>query len=63
MVFQYTLALHEHMSTLLFFFKKKKFFWCTSTQITLNFFHVNLHPHVSVMLDFKIFFVKPCVDN
>ena len=50
-IFQDTLALHQHMSTL-FFFLKKNFFWCTSTQITLKFFHVNLHPHVSAMLDF-----------
>ena len=37
------------------FFKKKKnfFFGCTSTQITLKFFHVS---HVSAMLNFKFFF-------
>ena len=47
------------------FLKKKKIFLlCTSTQITLKFFHVNMYPHVLAMLDFKKkFWVKPCVDN
>ena len=49
-IFQDTFALHYLMSTL--FFKKKNFFGCTSTQITLKFFHVNHVSHVSAMLDF-----------
>ena len=53
-IFQDGLALYYLMSTLLFFFKKKKkfFFGCTSTQITLNFFHVSHVSHVSAMLNF-----------
>ena len=46
------LGIPQPMLTLLFFKKEKIFFVCTSTQITLKFFHVNLHPHVSAMLDF-----------
>ena len=54
-IFQDSFTLYYLMSTL--FKKKKKFFWgCTSTQITLKFFHVNHVSHVSAMLDFKIFF-------
>ena len=44
-IFQDSLALHYLMSTL-FFFKKKIFFGCTSTQITLKFFHVS---HVELL--------------
>ena len=51
-IFQNGFALHYLMSTLFFFLKKKFFFWCTSTQITLKFFHVNHVSHVSAMLDF-----------
>ena len=52
-IFQDGLDLHYLMSTLFFFFKKKKiFFGCTSTQITLKFFHVNHVSHVSAMLNF-----------
>ena len=62
-IFQDSFALHYLMSTL-FLKKKKKILGCTSTQITLKFFHVSHVPHVSAMLDFqkKNFFVKPCVD-
>ena len=65
-IFQDSLTLHYLMSTLFFLKKKKKivFFLCTSTQITLKFFHVNHVSHVSAMLNFKIFFlVMPCVDT
>ena len=55
-IFQDSFALHYLMSTLFFFLKKKFFFWCTSTQITLKFFHVNHVSHVSAMLDFENFF-------
>ena len=53
-ILQDSLALHYLMSTLFFFFlkKKKKFSWCTSTQITLKFFHVSHVSHVSAMLNF-----------
>ena len=34
------------------FFLKNFFFWCTSTQITLKFFHVSHVSHVSAMLNF-----------
>ena len=50
-ILQDSFALHYLMSTL-FFFKKKIFFWCTSTQITLKFFHVSHVSHVSAMLNF-----------
>ena len=50
-IFQDSFALHYLMSTL-FFLKKKNFFWCSSTQITLKFFHVSHVPHVSALLDF-----------
>ena len=63
-IFQDSLTLHYLMSTLFFFLKKKNFFfWCTSTQISLKFFHVSHVSHVSAMLNFKFFsLVKPCVD-
>ena len=56
-IFQDSLTLHYLMSTLFFFFLKKKkfFFGCTSTQITLKFFHVSYESHVSAMLNFKFF--------
>ena len=44
-IFQDSFALHYLMSTLFFF-------WCTLTQLTLKFFHVNNVSHVSAMLDF-----------
>ena len=47
--FRLTQALHYLMSTLFFFL-------CTSTQITLKFFHVSHVSHVSAMLNFKFFF-------
>ena len=49
-IFQDGLALHYLMSTL--FLEKKKKNWCTSTQITLKFFHVSHVSHVSAMLNF-----------
>ena len=48
-IFQDSLTLHYLMSILFFF-------WCTSTQITLKFFHVNHVSHVSAMLNFNFFF-------
>ena len=51
-IFQDSIVLHYLMSTLFVFFKKNYFFWCTSKQITLKFFHVNHVLHVSAMLDF-----------
>ena len=48
-IFQDSITLHYLMSTLFFFLKKKLFFWCTSTQITLKFFHVNHVSHVSAI--------------
>ena len=50
-ILQDSFALHYLMSTL-FKKKKKKFFRCTSTQITLKFFHGNHVSHVSGMLNF-----------
>ena len=63
-IFQDSLTLHYLMSTLFVFLKKEIFFWCTSTQITLKFFHVSYVSHVSAMLNlnFIFFLVKPCVD-
>ena len=59
-IFQDSLALHYLMSTLVFcfFFFNFFFFWCTSTQITLTFFHVSHVSYVSAMLNFKIFFLS-----
>ena len=52
-IFQDSFALHYLMSTLFLFKKKKeKILWCTSTQITLKFFHVSHVSHVSAMLNF-----------